>query len=232
MIASDAWKLDSAAPELVESADLAATVNRALLTLTAREERAVRLRYFKGASYDEVGDEFGVTKERARQIIQKAMRKLKHPSRSGKLRAALYGDLSFRHYFDAEPKTPSEAQEMARQAEERERSRVYEAERERLLQQRALEMERRAQWQREQEEWLRVERAEREAKRSARRARYEELRVGAKHAPALGSGNIVRVLDKNINIGSSIRMEVGEIWDVGDSWCVTLINDGYVVSVL
>ena len=122
--------------------------------------------------------------------------------------------------------------QFARQAEERERSRVYEAERERLLQQRALEMERRAQWQREQEEWLRVERAEREAKRSARRARYEELRVGAKHAPALGSGNIVRVLDKNINIGSSIRMEVGEIWDVGDSWCVTLINDGYVVSVL
>lgn len=205
-LASDAWKLDSAAPELVESADLAATVNRALLTLTAREERAVRLRYFKGASYDEVGDEFGVTKERARQIIQKAMRKLKHPSRSGKLRAALYGDLSFRHYFDAEPKTPSEAQEMARQLRE--------------LQEHIENTKRRKAREEAANAWL----------RRSRDKFYAHVWV--KQHPTMGEGRclirIVRIVAATTD-GEMIIMRPGEAWLVDEQHRDDLVALGYAV---
>ncbi len=63
----------------------------ALATLTAREERIVRMRFGIGMQSDhtleEVGQTFGVTRERIRQIEAKALRKLKHPSRSRKLRS-------------------------------------------------------------------------------------------------------------------------------------------------
>ncbi|MDY0278322.1 MAG: RNA polymerase sigma factor RpoD [Acholeplasma sp.] len=65
-----------------------------LSTLTDREEKVLRLRYglFDGKTYtlEEVGREFGVTRERIRQIEAKAMRKLKHPSRQQKLRDFYY----------------------------------------------------------------------------------------------------------------------------------------------
>lgn len=65
-----------------------------LATLTDREEKVLRLRYglYDGNTYtlEEVGKEFGVTRERIRQIEAKAMRKLKHPSRQQKLRDFYY----------------------------------------------------------------------------------------------------------------------------------------------
>jgi RNA polymerase primary sigma factor len=66
---------------------------RVLSTLTAREERVLRMRFGIGLHTDhtleEVGQQFAVTRERIRQIEAKALRKLKHPSRSRKLRSFL-----------------------------------------------------------------------------------------------------------------------------------------------
>ena len=67
--------------------------NTVLATLTAREERVLRMRFGIGMSSDhtleEVGKQFSVTRERIRQIEAKALRKLKHPTRSRKLRTFL-----------------------------------------------------------------------------------------------------------------------------------------------
>jgi RNA polymerase primary sigma factor len=64
-----------------------------LASLTAREERVLRMRFGIGMSSDqtleEVGQQFSVTRERIRQIEPKALRKLKHPSRSRILRSFL-----------------------------------------------------------------------------------------------------------------------------------------------
>ncbi|MBR6288983.1 MAG: sigma-70 family RNA polymerase sigma factor, partial [Acholeplasmatales bacterium] len=61
-----------------------------LATLTEREERVLRLRFGlidgRQRTLEEVGKEFNVTRERIRQIEAKALRKLKHPSRSRKLK--------------------------------------------------------------------------------------------------------------------------------------------------
>ena len=69
------------------------TTTRILSTLTAREERVLRMRFGIGMNTDhtleEVGQQFSVTRERIRQIEAKALRKLKHPSRSRKLRSFL-----------------------------------------------------------------------------------------------------------------------------------------------
>ena len=66
---------------------------RVLATLTPREERVLRMRFGIGMNTDhtleEVGQQFSVTRERIRQIEAKALRKLKHPSRSRKLRSFL-----------------------------------------------------------------------------------------------------------------------------------------------
>ncbi len=70
--------------------NLRETMTRVLSSLTAREERVLRMRFGIGMSTDhtleEVGQKFSVTRERIRQIEAKALRKLKHPSRSRKLR--------------------------------------------------------------------------------------------------------------------------------------------------
>ena len=64
---------------------------KALATLTPREEKVLRMRFGIGERSDhtleEVGQNFDVTRERIRQIEAKALRKLRHPSRSKKLRA-------------------------------------------------------------------------------------------------------------------------------------------------
>ncbi len=80
----------------VESAiqsNLRETTTRVLATLTPREERVLRMRFGIGMNTDhtleEVGQQFNVTRERIRQIEAKALRKLKHPSRSRKLRSFL-----------------------------------------------------------------------------------------------------------------------------------------------
>ena len=66
---------------------------RVLASLTPREERVLRMRFGIGMNTDhtleEVGQQFSVTRERIRQIEAKALRKLKHPSRSRKLRSFL-----------------------------------------------------------------------------------------------------------------------------------------------
>jgi len=75
------------------NANLRETTTRVLSTLTPREERVLRMRFGIGMNTDhtleEVGQQFSVTRERIRQIEAKALRKLKHPSRSRKLRSFL-----------------------------------------------------------------------------------------------------------------------------------------------
>ncbi|MCB1592069.1 MAG: RNA polymerase sigma factor RpoD [Alphaproteobacteria bacterium] len=80
----------------IESAihsNLRETTTRVLASLTPREERVLRMRFGIGMNTDhtleEVGQQFNVTRERIRQIEAKALRKLKHPSRSRKLRSFL-----------------------------------------------------------------------------------------------------------------------------------------------
>jgi RNA polymerase primary sigma factor len=73
--------------------NLKETVTRVLASLTPREERVLRMRFGIGMNTDhtleEVGQQFSVTRERIRQIEAKALRKLKHPSRSRKMRSFL-----------------------------------------------------------------------------------------------------------------------------------------------
>ena len=57
-------------------------ITKVLLTLTPREERVIRERFFHGKTLEEVGQTFSVTRDRIRQIQEKALRKMKHPSRS------------------------------------------------------------------------------------------------------------------------------------------------------
>ena len=72
---------------------ICARPTRVLASLTPREERVLRMRFGIGMNTDhtleEVGQQFSVTRERIRQIEAKALRKLKHPSRSRKLRSFL-----------------------------------------------------------------------------------------------------------------------------------------------
>ena len=80
--------IDAAAHE-----NLREITTRVLATLTAREERVLRMRFGIGMNSDhtleEVGKQFSVTRERIRQIEAKALRKLKHPSRSRRLQRFL-----------------------------------------------------------------------------------------------------------------------------------------------
>lgn len=87
---------DKSAVQPVDAAirsNLREATTRVLATLTAREERVLRMRFGIGMNTDhtleEVGKQFSVTRERIRQIEAKALRKLKHPSRSRKLRGFL-----------------------------------------------------------------------------------------------------------------------------------------------
>jgi RNA polymerase primary sigma factor len=76
-----------------QAAGLRETTTRVLATLTPREERVLRMRFGIGTNtghtLEEVGQQFSVTRERIRQIEAKALRKLKRPSQSRKLRSFL-----------------------------------------------------------------------------------------------------------------------------------------------
>lgn len=76
--------------DAIVSLNLAEQTRRVLSTLTAREEKVLRMRFGIGEESDhtleEVGQDFNVTRERIRQIEAKALRKLRHPSRAGKLK--------------------------------------------------------------------------------------------------------------------------------------------------
>ena len=86
--ASVASPIDQATMEALRE-----TTHSVLAQLTPREERVLRMRFGIGMNTDhtleEVGQQFSVTRERIRQIEAKALRKLKHPSRSRKLRSFL-----------------------------------------------------------------------------------------------------------------------------------------------
>ncbi len=77
--------------EAIVNLNLAEQTRRVLSTLTAREEKVLRMRFGIGEESDhtleEVGQDFNVTRERIRQIEAKALRKLRHPSRSNKLKS-------------------------------------------------------------------------------------------------------------------------------------------------
>ena len=77
--------------EAVISMNLSETTRKVLSSLTPREEKVLRMRFGIGEKYDhtleEVGQDFDVTRERIRQIEAKALRKLRHPSRSKKLKS-------------------------------------------------------------------------------------------------------------------------------------------------
>jgi RNA polymerase primary sigma factor len=77
--------------EAIINLNLAEQTRRVLATLTPREEKVLRMRFGIGEESDhtleEVGQDFNVTRERIRQIEAKALRKLRHPSRSKKLKA-------------------------------------------------------------------------------------------------------------------------------------------------
>jgi RNA polymerase primary sigma factor len=81
--------------EAIVNLNLAEQTRRVLSTLTAREEKVLRMRFGIGEESDhtleEVGQDFNVTRERIRQIEAKALRKLRHPSRSTKLKAFIDG---------------------------------------------------------------------------------------------------------------------------------------------
>ena len=80
--------------DAVIQSNLRETTTRTLASLTPREERVLRMRFGIGVNKDhtleEVGQQFSVTRERIRQIEAKALRKLKHPSRSRILRSFLH----------------------------------------------------------------------------------------------------------------------------------------------
>ncbi len=82
--------------EILRAESLAKDMEQSLGTLTPREEKVIRMRFglspYEGErTYEEVSEEFGITRERIRQIEAKALRKLRHPTRTKKLKPHLMG---------------------------------------------------------------------------------------------------------------------------------------------
>jgi RNA polymerase primary sigma factor len=70
------------AEALLDEAQLRDLIERTLLTLTPREETAVKLRFFENMTYQDIGRHFRTSNIRARLILDKALRKLRHPTRA------------------------------------------------------------------------------------------------------------------------------------------------------
>ena len=68
-------------PEVLDF-EIKNAITQVLSTLTPREERVIRERFFNNKTLEEIGQTFSVTRDRIRQIEAKALRKMKHPSRS------------------------------------------------------------------------------------------------------------------------------------------------------
>jgi RNA polymerase sigma factor (sigma-70 family) len=64
-------------------------IDAALDTLDARERDALKSRFFDGATFDDIGRDYGISRERARQVVMRALRKLRHPSRAPMLKQHL-----------------------------------------------------------------------------------------------------------------------------------------------
>jgi DNA-directed RNA polymerase sigma subunit (sigma70/sigma32) len=69
-----------------EKKEMGKVIDSALKTITQREEKIVRARFYEELTLEEVADRFGVTRERVRQIESRALRKLRHPKRSCELK--------------------------------------------------------------------------------------------------------------------------------------------------
>lgn len=92
---------ESSPADTVSNNDLKERVREVLKSLTPREEKVLKMRFgidvASEHTLEEVGKDFGVTRERVRQIEVKALRKLRHPSRSNKLQTFFEKDLSIAH---------------------------------------------------------------------------------------------------------------------------------------
>jgi RNA polymerase sigma factor (sigma-70 family) len=73
----------------ITNAQVRAQVTQMLLKLPPRMERMLRERFFQGLTLDQIGEKYGISRERIRQIEAKALRMLKHPSRARILRPLL-----------------------------------------------------------------------------------------------------------------------------------------------
>lgn len=71
---------------MVQHALTSERIDAALDTLDARERGAVKARFFDGATFEEIGQEYGISRERVRQLVMRALRKLRHPARAPMLK--------------------------------------------------------------------------------------------------------------------------------------------------
>lgn len=74
---------------MVQNALTSERIDAALDTLDARERGAVKARFFDGATLEEIGQEYGISRERVRQLVLRALRKLRHPARAPMLKQHL-----------------------------------------------------------------------------------------------------------------------------------------------
>ena len=72
--------------QMTQHALMSERLDAALETLDARERGAVKARFFDGASLEDIGREYGISRERVRQIVMRALRKLRHPARAPMLK--------------------------------------------------------------------------------------------------------------------------------------------------
>lgn len=72
--------------QTVQHALMSERIDAALATLDPRERGAVKARFFDGATFEEIGQEYGISRERVRQLVVRALRKLRHPARAPMLK--------------------------------------------------------------------------------------------------------------------------------------------------
>ena len=107
--------------------DLIEQLDRTLSTLTPKEERVIRMRFGIGEKYDhtleEVGHSFELTRERIRQIEAKALKKLRHPIRAGRLSLFVKRDKDRNEIQQVEVKTKAKVEVRNRVKQEKDRGR-------------------------------------------------------------------------------------------------------------